>query len=139
MPLSSHRNQLEYENVQTAEAELFDGEVLRLVVEDPGAAVVSTQRRYRHHPKAAGFPCVKYVGKFCLLNNPQSTCPCASPRSDNSRPPFRPLRMLYVPNLTTFSGPRLSSRLFLVRPPVGSHTPYHQKIPLTAVYDVLSW
>ena len=69
MPLSSHRNQLEYENVQTAEAELFDGEVLRLAVEDSYATAMSAQRCRRRHLKTAGLPRINSVGKFGFLQH----------------------------------------------------------------------
>ena len=49
------------------EAELLNGKVLRLAIEDHNAAAMSAWRRHRRHSKAAGFLRVKFVGESGFL------------------------------------------------------------------------
>ena len=67
MPPPPPRHHLEAGDVWTAEAELLDGEVLCLAVEDRDVATMSAWRCRRRHPKAAGFLRVNSVGEFGLL------------------------------------------------------------------------
>ena len=61
-PLLPSHHQLEADDVRTLEADILDGEVLHLAVENCNAAVVRAQRRCDHNPKAVGLPRVNSVG-----------------------------------------------------------------------------
>ena len=67
MPPLLPRHQMESDDVWDVKAELFDGEVTPLAVENCNAAVVSTWRRRHHHPKFARLPHVNSVGESRLL------------------------------------------------------------------------
>ena len=67
MPPPPPHHQMEADEVQTVEADLLGGKVLRLAVEDRNAATMSDRRRRFRHPKAAGLPHANSVGGFGFL------------------------------------------------------------------------
>ena len=67
MPPPPPRHQLEVDDVRTTEVDILDGKVLRLAVEYRDATKMSSRRRHRRHPKAAGFLHVNYVGELGFL------------------------------------------------------------------------
>ena len=121
-------NQLIDDDVRTVEAELLYGKVLCLSVEDRNTSAMSAWNRCRCHPKVARLLHINYVDEFGFLQYTTINLYCTIPLSADSRYPFLPLRILYVPNLTIFSGLRQPPRTSLVRPSVGTHIPYHREI-----------
>ena len=67
IPLPPPRHHLEADDVWAVDSDLFNGEELRLAVENYDAAAVITRHLRHHHPKSAGFLHVNSVGDFCLL------------------------------------------------------------------------
>ena len=72
-PLPCH--QLEADDIPDVEAELFDGKVLRLAVENCNSAAVTTWRLCRYHLKVAGFLHIDSVGEFFSCSTSQSIRP----------------------------------------------------------------
>ena len=67
MPPPPTRHHLEADDVWAVEAEILDGEVLRLTVEDRDASAMSAQCRCHRQPKYAGLPHVKSAGDLGLM------------------------------------------------------------------------
>ena len=66
-PFSHH--QLKADDIQTVKAEILNGEVLRLAVEDRDATTISAWLRRCRYLKADGLPRVKSVDEFGLLQH----------------------------------------------------------------------